>query len=181
MEQGVPVFGYRCPGYFLDIGSPARYGKAQTDVARGLVRLLALPVQQAGLNGGCVRLLTPPEGRLVAATERGRSTGVGEISEEGGRIVFGRFSALPSGQEKALQIEYVSPTIVDAEPGYREYQLLIQKQPGQQVLPTTVRVVPPAGMKIRSVVVDGDAYATDSEIALVLEHDWTSESEPGPA
>jgi len=181
VEQGVPVFGYRCSGYFLDIGSLARYRKAQTDVARGLVRLLALPVQHAGPNGGCVRLLTPPEGRLVAATERGRGTGVDEISEEGGRIVFGRFSALPSGQEKALQIGYVSPTIVDAEPGYREYQLLIQKQPGQQVLPTTVRVVPPAGMKIRSVVVDGDAYAADSEIALVLERDWTSESEPGPA
>jgi hypothetical protein len=181
VELGVPIFGYRCCGYFLDIGSPERYRKAQTDVARRLVRLLALPVQHAGLNGGCVRLLTPAESRLVAATERGRSTGVEEISEEGGRIVFGRFFALPSGREKALRIEYVSPTIVDTEPGCWEYRLFIQKQPGQQVLPTTVRVVPPAGMKIRSVVVDGDAYAADSEIALVLEHDWTLESEPGPA
>jgi len=49
------------------------------------------------------------------------------------------------------------------------------------MLPTTVRVVPPAGMKIGSVVIHGDAYAADSEIALVLEHDWTLESEPCPA
>ena len=181
VELGVPMFGYRCCGYFLDIGSPERYRKAQADAARGLVRLLALPVQQAGLNGGYVRLLTPPESRLVAATERARSIGGEEISEEDGKIVFGRFLGVSSGQEKALQIEYVSPTVVDTEPGCQEYRLFIQKQPGQQVLPATVRVVPPSGMKIRSVVVDGDAYPADSEIALVLEHDWTLESEPGPA
>jgi hypothetical protein len=181
VELGVPVFGYRSSGYFLDIGSPERYRTAQTDVARGLVRLLALPVQQAGFNGGYVRLLTPPDSRLVAAMERGRSIGVDEASEEGGRVVFGRFSALTPGQQKALQIEEVSPTIVHTGPGCWECRLLIQKQPGPQVPPTTVRVVPPAGMKIRSVVVDGDAYTAASEIALVLEHDWTFESEPGPA
>jgi NDP-sugar pyrophosphorylase family protein len=52
VELGVPIFGHRCCGYFLDIGSPERYRKAQADAARGLVRLLALPVQQAGLDGG---------------------------------------------------------------------------------------------------------------------------------
>jgi len=52
VELGVPVFGYRCRGYFLDIGSPERYRKAQADAARGLVRLLALPAGQAGLYGG---------------------------------------------------------------------------------------------------------------------------------
>jgi mannose-1-phosphate guanylyltransferase len=52
VELNVPIFGYRCCGYFLDIGSPERYQKAQADVAQGLVRLLALPVRQAGPNGG---------------------------------------------------------------------------------------------------------------------------------
>jgi hypothetical protein len=181
VEMGVPIFGYRCRGYFLDIGSPERYRKAEADAARGLVQVSALPVPQAGLNGGYVRLLTLPESRLVAATERGRSIGAEEISEEGGKVVFGRFFGVPSGQENAFQIECVSPAIIDSEPGYWEYRLLIQKRPGQQALPATVRVVPPSGMKIRSVVVDGDAYPADSEIALVLEDDWTLESEPGPA
>jgi mannose-1-phosphate guanylyltransferase len=52
VESGVPIFGYRCCSYFLDIGSPERYQKAQTDAARGLVRLLALPAEQTGLDGG---------------------------------------------------------------------------------------------------------------------------------
>lgn len=52
VELGVPVFGYRCCGYFLDIGSPERYRKAQADATRGLVRLLTLPAGQAGLHGG---------------------------------------------------------------------------------------------------------------------------------
>ena len=59
VELGLPIFGYRCCGHFLDIGSPERYREAQADAARGLVRLLALPawqaglpVRQAGLNGG---------------------------------------------------------------------------------------------------------------------------------
>jgi NDP-sugar pyrophosphorylase family protein len=52
VELGLPVFGYRCRGYFLDIGSPARYRKAEADAARGVVRLLALPVREAGLPAG---------------------------------------------------------------------------------------------------------------------------------
>jgi NDP-sugar pyrophosphorylase family protein len=51
VELGVPVFGYRSSGYFLDIGSPERYRKAQDDAARGLVRLLSLPVPQTGPDG----------------------------------------------------------------------------------------------------------------------------------
>jgi hypothetical protein len=82
--------------------------------------------------------LAPPESCRVAATERGRSIGVEEISEEGGKTVFGRFFALPSGGEKALQIEYVSPTIVDAAPDYREYRLFVQKQPGAAPMPLRV-------------------------------------------
>jgi NDP-sugar pyrophosphorylase family protein len=42
VELGVPIYGYRCCGYFLDIGSPERYRQAQADAACGLVRLLTL-------------------------------------------------------------------------------------------------------------------------------------------
>jgi len=60
VEMGVPIFGYRCRGYFLDIGSPERYRKAQEDAARGLVLLLALPAGQAGLDSG-----SPASGRRL--------------------------------------------------------------------------------------------------------------------
>jgi len=118
-----------------------------------------------------VRLLTPPESRLVAASERGRSIGVEEISQEGGKTVFGRFFALPSGQEKALQIEYVSPTIVDTEPGYWEYRLFIQKQPGAAPMPLHVSFSLPQGGRALSLEVDGERQGPVSELALDLRRD----------
>lgn len=142
-----------------------------------LVRRLML----GGTYGGYVRLLTPLGSRLIAVTERGRNIGLEEISEESGKTVFGRFFALPSGRGKALQIEYVAPTIVDVGPDDWEYRLFIQKQPGQQALPVIIRVVPPDGMEIRSIVANKDAYPLGSEITLVLERDWTLEFKLGPA
>jgi hypothetical protein len=130
-----------------------------------------------GTYGGYVRLLTPLGSRLGAVTEGGRNIGLEEISEEGGKTVFGRFFALPSGREKALQIEYVAPTIVDVGPDRWEYRLFIQKQPGQQALRATVRVVPPEGMKISSVLANSDARPPGSDIVLVLERDWALEFE----
>jgi hypothetical protein len=132
-----------------------------------LVRRLML----GGTYGGYVRLLTSPQSRLVAATEGGRSIGVEEISEEGGKTVFGRFFALPSGQGKALQIEYVSPTIVDAGPDYREYRLLIQKQPGAAPMPLQVSFSLPQGGRPLSLEVDGEKQGPVSELTLDLRRD----------
>jgi len=142
-----------------------------------LVRRLML----GGTYGGYVRLLTPSASRLVSATERGQSIGVEEIAEEGDKTVFGRFFALPSGQEKALQIEYVSPTIADVGPDHWQYRLLIQKQAGQQAIPAAVRVVPPSGMKITSATANGDSYPVGEEMTVTLDHDWTLEFELAPA
>jgi hypothetical protein len=132
-----------------------------------LVRRLML----GGTYGGYVRLLTPPASRLVAVTDQGRSIGPDEISAEGGKTVFGRFFALPSGQEKALQIEYVSPTVVDTEPGYREYRLFIQKQPGAPPMPLQVSFSLPQGGRALSLEVDGKAQGAVSELTLDLRQD----------
>jgi NDP-sugar pyrophosphorylase family protein len=74
VELGVPIYGYRCCGCFLDIGSPERYRKAQADAARGLVRLLALPdrpagvsVRHAGLKGGTPACERRPGGVYAAS------------------------------------------------------------------------------------------------------------------
>lgn len=134
-----------------------------------------------GTYGGYVRLLTPPESRLLAITAEGRSIGPEEISEEGGKTVFGRFFALPSGAEKAIEIEYVATTVVDMGPDQWEYRLFIQRQPGQQALPVRLHVVPPAGMEIRSIVANGDAHPLGLEIALALDRDWSLEFKLAPA
>ena len=132
-----------------------------------LVRRLML----GGTYGGYVRLLTPPESRLLAATERGNSIGLEEISKEGGKTVFGRFFALPSGLEKALQIEYVSPTIVDMEPDYWEYRLLVQKQPGAAPIPLQVSFSLPQGGRALSLEVDGKRQDPALELTLDLRRD----------
>ena len=132
-----------------------------------LVRRLML----GGTYGGYVRLLTPSESRLVAASEGGRSIGVEEISQEDGKTVLGRFFALPSGQEKALQIEYVSPTVVDTEPNDWEYRLLIQKQPGAAPMPLQVSFSLPQGGRALSLEVDGERQDSASQATLDLRRD----------
>jgi len=51
LELDIPIYGCRCTGYFLDIGSPERYRRAQEDAARGLVRLLSVPARQVSVAG----------------------------------------------------------------------------------------------------------------------------------
>ena len=132
-----------------------------------LVRRLML----GGTYGGYVRLLTAPGSRLIGVTERGVSIGLEEISEEGGKTVFGRFFALPSGQEKAIQIEYVSPTIVDMGRDDWEYRLLIQKQPGAAPPLLRVNLSLPEGGRMRSLEVDGERQEKASQLTLDLRQD----------
>jgi len=124
-----------------------------------------------GTYGGYVRLLTPSDSRLIAATERGSSIGLEEISQEGEKAVFGRFFALPSGREKALQIEYVSPTIVDTSQGYWEYRLFIQKQPGAAPMPLQVAFSLPQGGRALSLEVDGERRDPALELTIDLRRD----------
>ncbi len=132
-----------------------------------LVRRLML----GGTYGGYVRVLTPAGSRLLAASERGRSIGLEEISQENGKTVFGRFFALPSGREKVLEIEYFSPTIVDVREDYWEYRLFIQKQPGAAPTPLRVSISPPEGGRLLSLEVDGEKQEPASELILDLQQD----------
>ena len=62
LAEGVPIYGYRSAGYFLDIGSRDRYLQAQRDAATGLVRL-------GGRQGGRAQLWTLRAARGLAAGE----------------------------------------------------------------------------------------------------------------
>ena len=73
--------------------------------------------------------------------------------------------------------EYIVPAAVGTKSDTWHYKLQLSKQPGQQPLPVTLRVVPPERMEITSTMANGDAYSADSEVELVLDQDWTLEFE----
>ncbi|MEE8456270.1 MAG: hypothetical protein V3R90_16240 [Limibaculum sp.] len=106
-----------------------------------------------------------------------REIGLEEIGEELGLTVFGRFFALPRDTRQRLVFEYIVPAAVGTKSDTWRYRLELSKQPGQQPLPVTLRVVPPERMEITSAMGNGDAYAADSELELVLDRDWMLEFE----
>ena len=82
--------------------------------------------------------------------------GIDSIGLEHGKQVVGAFFRLPRGHEIVLHLQYQ----VALSPG-PSYRLLIQKQAGQLVLPTTLKVSDPAGIVSRQL-----DMSTDSEVAL---------------
>ena len=138
-----------------------------------LVRRLML----GGLYGGYLRLFVPQGSRIVSVRDEHREIGLEEIGEELGLTVFGRFFALPRDTKQRLVFEYIAPSVFGTQGDTWRYRLELSKQPGQQPLPVTVRVVPPEQMEITSTMANGDAYAADSELELVLDQDWTLEFE----
>ena len=138
-----------------------------------LVRRLML----GGLYGGYLRLFVPQGSRIVSVRDERREIGLEEIGEELGLTVFGRFFALPRDTRQRLVFEYIVPAAVGTKSDTWRYRLELSKQPGQQPLPVTLRVVPPERMEISSTTANGDSYAADSELELVLDQDWTLEFE----
>ncbi len=130
-----------------------------------------------GLYGGYLRLFVPSGSRIVAVRDEDGEIGLEEIGEELGLTVFGRFFALPRDTRQRLVFEYIVPAAVGTKSDTWRYRLELSKQPGQQPVPVTLRVVPPEGMEVTSTVANGDAQTADSAIALVLDQDWTLEFE----
>ena len=51
LERGVGFYGYVSPGYWLDIGTPAKYLQAQQDLLAGRFRAHVAPAGRAGAEG----------------------------------------------------------------------------------------------------------------------------------
>lgn len=117
-----------------------------------LVRKLML----GGLYGGYLRLFVPPGTRLIDVRDESGEIGPEEIGQEMGLTVFGRFFALPRDDEKQLVFRYLTPPVAEMDSDIWVYRLRMQKQPGQQTLPVTVRVTPPQGMRRTDVILDGE-------------------------
>ena len=138
-----------------------------------LVRRLML----SGLYGGYLRLFVPEGSRIVSVRDEHREIGLEEFGNELGLTVFGRFFALPRDTQKRLVFEYIVPAAVGTKSDIWHYRLQLAKQPGQQPLPITLRVVPPERMEITSTIGNGNSYGADSELEFVLDRDWTLEFE----
>ena len=138
-----------------------------------LVRRLML----GGLYGGYLRLFVPEGSRIVSVRDERREIGLEEFGNELGLTVFGRFFALPRDSQQRLIFEYIVPAAVGTKSDTWHYRLNLSKQPGQQDLPVTLRVVPPERMEITSTMGNGNDYGADSEVQFVLDRDWTLEFE----
>jgi NDP-sugar pyrophosphorylase family protein len=51
LERGLPFYGFVADGYWLDIGTPAKYLQAQQDLLAGLVRAHVAPAGRRGAEG----------------------------------------------------------------------------------------------------------------------------------
>jgi hypothetical protein len=97
---------------------------------------------------------------------------VDEVAEEMGHSVFGRFFAVPSGESRRLSFSYLAPAVVRTEAGVHEYRLFLQKQPGTTAVSWRLHVVPPAGARVLSVELDGQARAvSDLDFSIDLSRD----------
>lgn len=130
-----------------------------------------------GLYGGYLRLFVPEGSRIVSVRDERREIGLEEVGNELGLTVFGRFFALPRDTRQRLVFEYIVPTAVGTKSDVWHYKLQLSKQPGQQPLPITLKVVPPERMEITATLGNGDSFASDAELEFVLDRDWMLEFE----
>jgi len=98
LERGVAFYGYVSPGYWLDIGTPAKYLQAQQDLLAGRFRAHVAPAGEHGANGWIHPTATmAPTARVRGPVvigpgchvERGATIGPGVVLGAGCRIEEG--------------------------------------------------------------------------------------------
>lgn len=134
---------------------------------------LVAALMLGGTFGDYVRLLAPEGARLLSVRRDGAEVGVEDLSSEGRRVVFGRFLALPAGEQTDLTFVYEVPGVArrTARGGW-EYRLYWQKQPGTRALPVRVTVWGPEGAEGGALLVDGHPRGSLGETVVTdLEED----------
>ena len=142
------------------------------DWERGRDPVLVERLMLSGMYGGYLRLFAAPGSRLLEVRQDGEIAGVDEVGTEMGHAVFGRFFAVPSGEGRRLSFDYLAPAVVRVESGVHEYRLSLQKQPGTEAVPWSLRIVPPEGARVLSVELDGETrHASEIELSTDLGRD----------
>ena len=117
-----------------------------------LVRALMLQ----GVYGSYLRLYTPRQSVLTKINLDGQDVGAGEIAQEFGRSVWGRFFTVAPDRTVELEFQYRVPGVVEVhEDGLHVYRLYIQKQPGTRGSPLKVDIDLPNNIEVLSLTVDG--------------------------
>lgn len=106
--------------------------------------------------GNYLRLLVPPGSSLQGVAEGGEPVGAEDTWSENGRSVFARYFALPLDSAEEVAFTYVVPSVADMSENPYDYRLLIQKQPGTQVIPLTITIHPPPGWEAIAIELDGE-------------------------
>jgi hypothetical protein len=121
------------------------------DWARGRDAALVSQAMLSGLYGAYLRLLVPPQARLLDVRVDGVSVGAEEVTTETGKASFGRYVAVPRDAEATLAFEYEVPhATIDGE-----YRLYVQKQPGAAPHPLRVDLRLPPGESADYIALDG--------------------------
>ncbi len=137
-----------------------RYRNDLDDWARGRDPDLVVHMLD-GFYGGYLRLLAPPQAKLLEVTLDGRPAGAEEITHEVGKASFGRYLPLPRDSRAVLMFTYSVPAAVNTSQATHEYRLLIQKQPGVRAAPLKVAVTLPPGAEVESVSLNGERLSDD--------------------
>ncbi|MBI3969142.1 MAG: DUF4012 domain-containing protein [Chloroflexi bacterium] len=69
--------------------------------------------------------------------------------DETGKRVFAAYLSLRSGERRQTRLEYEVPAAAIPSDGALDYRLYVQKQPGTEARPFTLRVLPPEGWTAR--------------------------------
>jgi hypothetical protein len=117
-----------------------------------LVRALMLQ----GVYGSYLRLYAPKQAVLTKINLDGQDVGAGEIAQEYGRSVWGRFFTVQPDKTVEIDFQYRVPGAVEVhEDGLHIYRLYIQKQPGTRGPPLTVDIDLPDNIEVLSMTLDG--------------------------
>lgn len=127
-----------------------------------------------GLYGDYVRLLAPRGTAFAELLRDGWEAGLQDVGEEAGRAWFGAYLAVPSGEKASLTFIYRTPAAFQPTAAGGEYRLLVQKQSGTRAIPLTLRLQPPDGAALSSLLLRGQALPPS---ATVIETDLLTDAE----
>lgn len=140
---------------------------------RGKDPLLIKQLMLGGKYGGYLRVFGPASMTGWSVTNSGEPAGIEDTAQEGSRRWFATFMPLPAGATANPSLSWTVP-LATTSPGAREYELLIQKQPGTRgmclVLNVTREGQPPAKLDVSGGYRDSDGrlcLSTDVRLKAV--------------
>jgi hypothetical protein len=131
-----------------------------------------------GVYGCYLRLYAPAGALLHDLRIDGTVDGPEQMADEFSLRSFGRYFPVLPGQSKRIDLTYETHGTVSREGDEYVYRLRLQKQPGTDALPLSLRVVLPPGSSVAMrldgrQVPSGKPVVTDLRVDRELEVRWS--------